>query len=75
MQLDLFTPLKDGTKTSKQLADALGVKLWKLEPLSYALVAADLLTVTDDRFANTLEIDRFLFRGRPDYLGGRQGRK
>ena len=71
MQLDLFTPLNDGTKTSKQLADALGAKTWKLEPLLYALVAADLLTVTDDRFANTLETDRFLVRGRPDYIGGR----
>src|SRR4029453_1591915 len=51
MQLDVFTPLKDGPLTATQLAAALGVQAAKLSPLLYALVAADLLTLDGDRFA------------------------
>jgi hypothetical protein len=71
MQLDVFTPLKDGPLTAAQLADLLGVNTDKLARLLYALVAADLLTVVGDRFANTAEAARFLVRGQPTYLGGR----
>src|SRR5262245_10814329 len=71
MQLDVFTPLKDGPMTAAQLADLLGVNTDKLSRLLYALVAADLLTVVGDRFANTAEAARFLVRGQPTYLGGR----
>ena len=60
MQLDVFTPLKDGAMTAEQLADSLGVKAEKLSPLLYALVAAELLTVEGERFANTAEADQFL---------------
>jgi len=71
MQLDVFTPLKDGPLTATQLATALSVTAEKLSPLLYALVAADLLTVEGDRFANTAEADHFLVHGKPTYLGGR----
>lgn len=71
MQLDLFTPLKDGPMTAEQIADALGVRAAKLEPLLYALVAAELLTVEGDRFANTDEANTFLVRTSPNYLKGR----
>ena len=73
MQLDLFTPLKDGPMTAEQLADALGVKAEKLSPLLYALVAAELLTVEEERFANTAEADQFLVKGKPTYIGRQQG--
>ena len=73
MQLDLFTPLKDGPMTAEDLADALGVKAEKLSPLLYALVAAELLTVEEERFANTAEADQFLVRGKSTYMGGRHG--
>jgi hypothetical protein len=56
MQLDVFTPLKDGPMTGPALAGALGVRPDKLQPL-YALVNAELLTVEEDRFANTPEAD------------------
>jgi hypothetical protein len=56
---------------AEQLAAVLGVGAAKLSPLLYALVAADLLTVEGVRFANTLEADTFLVRGKPTYLGGR----
>jgi ubiquinone/menaquinone biosynthesis C-methylase UbiE len=70
MQLDLFTPLKDGPMSAEQLAKALNVRPDKLKPLLYALVAAGLLTVRDDRFSNTSEADHFLVRGKPTYMGG-----
>src|SRR5262245_50654599 len=69
MQLDVFTPLKDGPMTADALADALHVKAERLTPLLYALVQAELLTVEADRFANTPEADLYLVRGRPTYMG------
>jgi predicted O-methyltransferase YrrM len=71
MQLELFTPLSEGPMRAEQLAAALGVGAAKLTPLLYALAAADLLTVEAGRFANTLEAETFLVRGKPTYLGGR----
>jgi hypothetical protein len=73
MQLDLFTPLKDGPMEAKNLASALGVLEGKLAPLLYSLVAAGLLEVEDRRFSNTSEADEFLVRGRPNYIGGLSG--
>ena len=70
MQLDLFTPLKAGPMRSEQIANAIGVGAAKLKPLLYALVAAELLTVEGDRFANTDEANHFLVRGSPLYMGG-----
>jgi SAM-dependent methyltransferase len=72
MQLDVFTPLKDGPLTVAQLAAALGVHTEeKLSRLLYALVTAGLLTVDGNRFANTPEAQQFLVKGTPTYLGGR----
>src|SRR5262245_16066881 len=69
MQLDVFTPLKDGPMSVEHLAEALAVQPHKLRPLLYALVAAELLTVEDERFSNTPEAAHFLVRGQPAYLG------
>jgi methyltransferase family protein len=69
MQLDVFTPLQDGPLSVGQLAAALAVPPRKLRPLLYALVAAGLLTVQDERFANTPEAAHFLVRGQPAYRG------
>ncbi len=71
MQLDVFTPLKDGPLSCAGIATALGVGADKLGPLLYVLVNAELLTVNDGLFANTPEADEFLVRGRPRYMGGR----
>ena len=71
MQLDLFTPLKDGSMNAEQVAEALGVRPDKLKPLLYALVAAGLLMVEGDLFSNTPEADQFLVRDRHTYMGGR----
>jgi SAM-dependent methyltransferase len=69
MQLDVFTPLKDGPMTATDLARAIAVDPRKLRPLLYALVNADLLTLAGERFANTPEAQTYLVRGAPAYVG------
>ena len=70
LQLDVFTALGNEPLTAKEIAAALGVNPVKLQPLLYALVAAELLTVQDERFANTPEADAHLVQGRPSYKAG-----
>ncbi len=71
IQLDVFTPLKDGPLNAGQVAAVLSIDPARAAPLLYALVAIGLLTVDGDRFANTPEADYFLVRGRPSYIGMR----
>ena len=63
MQLDLFTPLKDGPKTAEEIAQATGVGPARLRLLLYSLVAAELLAEQDGRFSNTREAEQFLVKG------------
>lgn len=69
MQLDVFTPMKDGAKTAEQLAEAIGVKTDRLRLLLWCLVAAGLLTEKDGRFTNTPEANHFLVKGISSYMG------
>jgi hypothetical protein len=69
MQLDVFTPLKDGRMTAAEVAGAIGVGARELRPLLYALVNAELLTVDGEHFANTPEAQTYLVRGAPAYVG------
>ena len=69
MELDLFTPLKDGPLTADQIARAAGTDRAKTAPLLYALVA--MLKSDRDRFFNSPEANQFLVRGSPDYIGMR----
>ena len=71
MELDLFTPLKDGPLTAQEIAQAAGTNRAKTAPLLHALVAVGLLKVDGARFRNSPEADRFLVRGRPEYIGMR----
>lgn len=72
IQLDLFTPLKDGPLNPAQIAESIGVEEIKLRPLLYALVIVGLLKIEDGYFANTDEANFYLIRGRPNYQGNRQ---
>ena len=63
MQLDLFTPLKNGPMNAEQIAATIGVGSAKLRPLLYALVAAGFLNVEGAFFSNTDIADRFLVKG------------
>jgi SAM-dependent methyltransferase len=71
MQLDLFTPLKEGPMTAEELAAAIGVSPGRLRLLLYLLVAAELLTEQDGRFANTDEANKYLVKGESSYMGNR----
>jgi len=69
MQLDVFTPLKDGPRSAEDIARAIGVGAARLRLLLYPLVAARLLTEENGYFSNSPEANRFLVKGRPDYKG------
>ena len=69
MQLDVFTPMKDGPMTAEQIADAIGVKPDRLRLLLWCLVAGGLLTDNDGRFSNTPEAQQFLVKGSSSYMG------
>jgi SAM-dependent methyltransferase len=69
MQLDVFTPMKDGPMTAQQIATAIGVKVDRLRLLLWSLVAAGLLTEKDGWFSNTAEANHFLVKGISSYMG------
>ncbi len=71
MELDLFTPLRDGPLTAEGIAQAAGTDRAKTAPLLDALVAIGLLKFDGGRFLNSPEANRFLVRGRPEYIGMR----
>jgi SAM-dependent methyltransferase len=73
MQLEIFTPLKNGPMTAEQIAEAMGIAPTRLPLLLYALVAAGLLTEQDGQFANTPEAQHFLVKGTPSYMGNMHG--
>ena len=50
MQLDVFTPLRAGSKSAEEIASAIGVGPARLRLLLYSLVAAKLLTEQNGRF-------------------------
>jgi SAM-dependent methyltransferase len=71
IQLDVFTPLKDGPMTAEAIAAAIHVGSRRLRLVLYCLVAAGLLTEKDGRFANTPEAAHFLIKGETSYIGNR----
>ena len=71
MQLDVFTPMREGPMTPEKIAQAIGVKTDRLRLLLWALVAAGLLTEKHGRFSNTQETNQFLVKGAPAYMGDR----
>lgn len=71
MELDLFTPLKDGPLTADEIAQAAGTDRAKTKPLLQALVAIGLLQCSGGRFENSEEANQFLVQGRSNYVGMR----
>jgi hypothetical protein len=71
MELDLFTPLKDGPLDAVAVARAAGTNSAKTAPLLHALVAIGLMGFDGKRFSNSPEASRYLVRGKPDYIGMR----
>jgi hypothetical protein len=71
MELDLFTPLKDGPLDAVAVARAAGTNPAKTAQLLHALVAIGLMGFDGKRFSNSPEANRYLVRGKPDYIGMR----
>lgn len=69
IQLDVFTALRDAPMRAEQIAARVGVRVDKLKPLLYALVATQLLTIEEGLFSNSSEAAYFLVQSSPSYLG------
>jgi 2-polyprenyl-3-methyl-5-hydroxy-6-metoxy-1,4-benzoquinol methylase len=69
-ELDLFTVLGKGPKTSGEVARAIGADTRATDRLMNALCAMGLLTKDDGRFSNTQVASRFLVRDQPGYMAG-----
>jgi predicted O-methyltransferase YrrM len=70
LQLDIFSTLKDRSKSSQDIADDLQIDAKKLRILLQALVAADLLSLSEGKFENTEESNFYLVKDSPAYVGG-----
>jgi hypothetical protein len=71
MELDLFTPLKDGPLDVAAVAKAAGTDPGKTAHLLHALVAIGVMRFDGSRFSNSPEADRYLVRGKSGYIGMR----
>src|SRR5262245_6723357 len=71
MELDLFTPLKDGPLDASAVARAAGTDPAKTAHLLYALVSIGMMRFDGSRFSNSPEAERYLVRGKTDYVGMR----
>lgn len=69
-ELDLFTAVSQGARTSSLVADRLGTDARATDRLLNALCGLGLLTKVDGAFANTETAAACLVRGRPGYLSG-----
>ncbi len=70
IELDIFTHLSQRACTLYELGEKLSVKADKLRILLFTLVGSKLLNYSNGYFSNTLETDKFLVKGKPDYEGG-----
>jgi hypothetical protein len=71
MELDIFTPLKDGPLDAVAVARAAATDPAKTEQLLHSLVSIGLMQFDGSRFSNCPEADRYLVRGKADYIGMR----
>jgi 2-polyprenyl-3-methyl-5-hydroxy-6-metoxy-1,4-benzoquinol methylase len=69
-QLDIFSTLTDGDKTSSDVAKALSTDERATDRLMNALVGMGLLIKQDGVFANTDVANQFLVKGKPDFMAG-----
>ncbi|MCS7206662.1 MAG: acetylserotonin O-methyltransferase [Dehalococcoidia bacterium] len=70
VELGIFDELSKGPASAEVLAYRMRLHPRALERLLNALVALGLLRRDNGRYANTLEADTYLVKGRPTYLGG-----
>jgi O-methyltransferase domain/Dimerisation domain len=70
VELGLFSELANGALTMNELGERLGIHPRARRDFLDALVALGMLTREGERYANTVETDLFLDRGKASYLGG-----
>jgi hypothetical protein len=70
IELDIFTPLKDGPLDAAAIAHRIQVDPRRIRNLLYVLVEAGLLRYDGEKFSNSAEAQHYLVRGAPRYLGG-----
>ncbi len=71
MELDVFTTLKDGPLDAAAVARAAGTDPAKTTHLLHALAAIGMMRFDGSQFSNSPEADRYLVRGKADYIGMR----
>lgn len=69
IELGLFTTIADGDNTSKKAAEALGASEKGVRILADYLAASGYLEKTGDRYALPTDVDQFLNRRSPMYIG------
>ncbi len=69
VELDVFTAIDGGSDKILTLAESVGIEPVNAERLLVALTAMQLLHREGDRFSNAEDVDRFLVRGKPGYVG------
>jgi hypothetical protein len=70
VELGVFSELAAGPRTLDELRRRLALHERSARDFLDALVALGLLTRDDGRYANTADVDRFLDRAKPTYIGG-----
>jgi len=68
-ELELFTALGNESKSSAEVAGALGTEKHATDRLMNALCALELLDKKENKFSNTPLAQRFLVKHSPDFLG------
>jgi len=69
-ELDVFTVIGDGKKTSKEVASAIGADPRGTDRLLNALCALELLFKSDGKFSNSPAANQMLVKGKPGYQAG-----
>lgn len=69
IELDLFTKISEGAGTFGEVASALGITELNAERLVVACAAIGLLEKVGARYRNAPDVERFLVRGKPSYVG------
>lgn len=70
VELGVFTALANGAQSADELTEALGLHPRSALDFLDTLVALQLLTRNDGRYANAPDTDFFLDRQKPSYVGG-----
>lgn len=67
--IDVFTELAGGSLGLEELVERTGVEQSPLERVLIAAASIGLLITDGERYSNSLVADRYLVRGKPDYVG------